>query len=219
MKTILLTLLFVWFYSGVANAQGVVWHVGDHNFGNRYSRSTMPRTTMIDYQKARKMSIENDQRRIRAGWGIKDEARRRRETRSRENRFKGWKNRMDNAEKRYELLQRENRLIEQGILPPRRKPEFMYINGKPYKTYAEYKASPAWVEMIKKSVDRWWQQEMEKRVAERRRLNAVRFEARRRQYSASTNYLMDLKRTNRRWVRRIIRDNPNVRQNYTVVRK
>lgn len=212
MKTTLVTLLFVWFYSGVASAQGIVWHIGDHNFRN-------PKSRMLDYQKARKLSIENDQRRIRASWEIKDEVKKRREARTKDALFKRWQKRMDNAEKRHVLLQRENKLIEQGILPPRRKPEFMYIHGKPYKTYSDYKASPAWMEMIEKSFDRWFRQEMERQAAEQRRLNAFKFEARRRQFSASNSYFMDLKRTKRRLAERVIRDNPITRQNYIVIRR
>jgi|TARA_Y100000034_G_scaffold42710_2_gene52282 hypothetical protein len=127
----------------------------------------------IRQQQAYSRYLENNNARIRLRWAIKDDYKARNARPSYLDRMEA---RMDVAERRFALKQRENDLIEKGILPPKPKPGFTR-NGIRYESYAEYKLSPAFAEMIAERDIRLAKEAAEEAAKEARRRDAVIFGA------------------------------------------
>ena len=86
--------------------------------------------------------------------------------------------RLDKAERYYGLKQRENELIRQEILPPKKKPSGIYL-GKKYESYAEFKLSDDYKNMIINRDIRLLMIEIDKKREKLRYDAAVRYMAKR----------------------------------------
>lgn len=97
------------------------------------------------YQDARHKVIINHRDAVHTWWQLKDEYR---------ERFRRdhppWPDmklhQLNMTQRRYDVLQLEKQMIQQGVLPPKQKPSFTF-NGKKYASYAEFKNSPEWIFM------------------------------------------------------------------------
>ena len=118
---------------------------------------------------ARSKAIENWAKEIRTRNEVKDEINARRPT---------WieleEKRLDMAERRHALKLREQKLIEEGVLPPKPEPYFMY-NGKKYKSYAEFKGTDEWYKMRAQAWQRTVSRAIEKEYEEYQRDKAIEF--------------------------------------------
>jgi len=92
---------------------------------------------MIESEVARKQYIENEDQRIRTNWKIQDDYAER--IRS-ENHLDRWEKKLDDAERRHALKEREAELIAKGVLPPKEDPH-MVIRGRKYETVDEWRVS------------------------------------------------------------------------------
>ncbi len=116
----------------------------------------------IQRQRAIDLSIENWESRVRTRWEIQDEYRKRTKT---ENYIEKRHRSLDLAEQRHALKQREQDLIDKGILPPK-KPGYFIHKGKKFHSIEEWKKSPEYWEMKKEQAEKEIKLEEEKRLKE-----------------------------------------------------
>mgnify|MGYP005634267415 FL=1 len=115
--------------------------------------------------------LDNTDKRIRLRWAIKDDYKARN---VRPNYLDRMEARLDMAERRAALKQREQDLINKGTLPPKPKPGLTY-HGVRYDSYAEFKLSPGYDEMIAERDARIAQRKAEEAAKEARYQEAVVF--------------------------------------------
>lgn len=116
----------------------------------------------IQRQRAIDLSIQNWENKVRTRWEIQDEYRERNKTPNYiERRHKA----LDLAEQRHALKQREQELIDKGILPPK-KPGYFVHKGKKFYSIEEWKKSPEYWEMKKEQAEKARKLEEEKRLKE-----------------------------------------------------
>lgn len=116
----------------------------------------------IQRQQAIGISIQNWEQRIRTRWEIQDEWKERNKTEN----FIQRKNRaLDLAEQRHALKQREQDLIDRGILPPKKESGF-YHKGKFFTSIEEWKESPEYAQMLKERKQRERKLALEKELKE-----------------------------------------------------
>jgi hypothetical protein len=97
------------------------------------------------YQDARHKAIINHRDAVHTWWQLKDEYRER--FRREHPPWPDMKlHQLNMAQKRYDVLQLEKQMIQQGVLKPKPKSSFVF-NGKIYASYEEFKNSPEWIFM------------------------------------------------------------------------
>jgi len=92
---------------------------------------------LLDREIARERAIDNYQRGVREWWSLQDEYKSRNKT---ENYLDWQERRLDTAERRDALAQREQSLIDAGVLPTKKKPSTT-IRGRTYNSVAEWKGT------------------------------------------------------------------------------
>lgn len=131
------------------------------------------------YQKSYSRYLDNVDKRIRNRWAIKDEAAKRKAARKAARHIRAGKSldrmeeKMNLAERYHALKQRERDLREKGILPPKHT-GFNWF-GIHYESYAVFKLSPAYNNMIAKRDARLARDAIEKEIKEMRYQNAMSF--------------------------------------------
>jgi hypothetical protein len=91
----------------------------------------------IDREIARERAIENHGKAVREWWSLKNGYEARNQT---ENYLDYQERRLDTAERRYALIQREQSLIDAGVLPQKKK-QSITIRGRTYNSVAEWKGT------------------------------------------------------------------------------
>jgi len=119
-------------------AEGFLSGMGDLYRGAGFLLTNKGRY-MIDFERARRLYIDNAKHYIKNNWEIRDEYRRRFRNDhpdyiTRENQ------RLDMVVRSYELEQRKEKLRKTGILPPQKASSIGW-NGKTYSNYAAFKKS------------------------------------------------------------------------------
>jgi hypothetical protein len=122
-------------------------------------------------QRAYSDYLDNTDKRIRLRWAIKDDYKARNVRPSYLDRMEA---RLDMAERRAALKQREQDLIDKGILPAKPKPGFTR-NGIRYDSYADFKLSPGYDEMIAERDARIAQRKAEEAAKEARYQESIVF--------------------------------------------
>lgn len=184
----------------LAEAQGVVWHIGDRWLDNHYSRQNPE----IERETVNKMKIDNYDYRIRTKWAIKDEARKRRLELQKYNHWLEKKKRkLDLWEEKARVEQREKELIEKGIYPAKPKvAQVIVFRGMKYDNLNQLTQSFEW--QIEIAIRRL-QREADNNDNKQKHQWAWDFERKRREYSPSVNFFSALRHDERQRVGRIMR--------------
>lgn len=153
-------------------------------------------------QQAYNQYLDNTNKKIRYRWALKDDAKARRNAQP--NVLDRMESRMNMAERRYALKQREDDLIKRGILPPRKVSNGFYYKGERYNSYAQFKLSPAHDQMIAEREIRFAKARAVKAAEQARYDAAVRFLAKRRRMDPINRVFMDQRNARNRTVRRVM---------------
>lgn len=154
------------------------------------------------HQQARRRAQDNWSHGIRTRWSIKDEAQSRRRA-NHPNYIVRRTYQLDMIEARALLTQREDEMRVKGLLPPKPVPGFTY-KGVRYKSYAEFKTTSAFQEMIAERDARFARRDAEKAAEKARYDSAVRFMAKRARMNPINRVFHDEKVARDRRVRRIM---------------
>lgn len=160
-------------------------------------------TYQIRRQQAYDQYLDNTNKRIRYRWQIQDDAKARRRANT-PNALDRLEAKLDMAERRHSLRMREDALIKRGLLPPRRVSKGFHYKGMTYDSYADFKLSDAYAQMIRDRDIRLAKAEAEKAAKQAKYDAAVRFLARRRRMNPIDRVLMDERAERYRTVRRIM---------------
>lgn len=125
-----------------------------------------------DHQDARTKAIDNWDHSVRTKWALQDSNRERRFGYSYLDRYE---NKLNQAERRFQLRQREKDLIAKGVLPPKPTGQWIVIRGKKYNTVAEWRGTRDYVLHQSELAERRLIREIEKLRAERRHKQAIAF--------------------------------------------
>lgn len=126
---------------------------------------------LVSREQAYNLRIQNEADRIRTRWSIQDEYRARNQ---RPNYLERRARSLDMAEQRHALDLREQELRDKGVLPPKPEPSITY-KGESFKSYAEFKESDLYWDMLVERDKRLFAREAEAEAAEARRQAAVEF--------------------------------------------
>lgn len=154
------------------------------------------------HQQARRRAQDNWSHGIRTRWSIKDESQARRRA-SRPNYIVRRTHTLDMIEARALLTQREDEMRTRGLLPPKPVPGFTH-KGVRYKSYAEFKTTPAYQVFLAECDVRFAKRDAEKAAEKARYDSAVRFLARRARMNPISRVFHDEKVARDRRVRSIM---------------
>lgn len=87
------------------------------------------------HEEARSKRIDNWSKSVQTQWEIQDEKKRRQ---SENNYIKRWTKRLDDAEARHALQQREDGLQAEGVLPPKKKIHTYTTRGRTYASFEDW---------------------------------------------------------------------------------
>lgn len=152
------------------------------------------RTRIIEVEKEK--SWEEKAADLRHKWDIADEAKARRRANMRT-----MEDRLDAAQRLHDLKKREEKMREDGILPPKKKGGFVY-NGTRYTSWDEFKNTDDFLRMKADAQIREIKRQIIAKEKEEKRQRAVEFLRERRSRSHITNVLMDERNRSRNIARK-----------------
>ncbi len=123
-------------------------------------------------EEARSLNLDNRKKYHDLFWYRKDQWQARRDAQPKY--IDRYEHKLDQAERRHKLKQREKQLIADGVLPPKPEP-FIKYNGKKYKSYEDFKGTEGWLLMKQKALIREHKRMVEKQHKKERQQEAIEF--------------------------------------------
>ncbi|MHA1948220.1 MAG: hypothetical protein ACW987_00010 [Candidatus Thorarchaeota archaeon] len=127
----------------------------------------------IDYERARRLYIDNWQHGVRTWWGVRDEYKER-YRRDHPDYITRESHKLDMLEARHELEQRRNKLLKKGVIQPRPESAFFY-KGEKFANYSEFKNSPKYAELKTDARMKHLMWNLERKAKEQQYEEALRF--------------------------------------------